>query len=168
MKGRDLNTVVQDFNTIIYDYFKTNFGIVKTYNNQQLKEKYSNFTKRQLRNELKHLKKENTDRNAIVYVSKLLRSKVQPTPNVNIDNINHDEEESKNFWSYCKHFIDRPRRVLPTFDKTTCNTYFKKMFSCTNPLKVFTIPNWIVPFPQPTSLFTTSPPTYREINKIVK
>ena len=34
MKGRDLNTVVQDFNTIIYEYFKTNFGIVKTYNNQ--------------------------------------------------------------------------------------------------------------------------------------
>ena len=28
IKGRDLNTVVQDFNTIIYDYFKTNFGIV--------------------------------------------------------------------------------------------------------------------------------------------
>ena len=100
-------------------------------------------------------------------MSKLLRSKVQPTPNANIDNINH-EEMSKNFWSYCKRFIDRPRRVLPTFDKTTCNTYFKKMFSCTNPLKVFTIPNWIVPFPQPTSLFTTSPPTYREINKIVK
>ena len=100
-------------------------------------------------------------------MSKLLRSKVQPTPNVNIDNINHDEEVSKNFWSYCKRFIDRPRRVLPTFDKTTCNTYFKEAFSCTNPLEVLTIPNWIVLFPQPTSPFTTSPPTYREINKIV-
>ena len=31
-------------------------------------EKYSNLTKRQLRNELKYLKKENTNRNAIVYV----------------------------------------------------------------------------------------------------
>ena len=51
---------------MIYDYLKTNFGIVKTYNNQDLKEKYSNFPKRQLRNELKRLKKENTDRNAIV------------------------------------------------------------------------------------------------------
>ena len=102
IKGRDLNTVVQDFNTIIYDYFKTNFGIVKTYNDQEFKEMYSNFTKRQLRNELKCFKKENTDRNAIVYVSKLLRSKVQPKPNVNIDNINHDEEVSKDFWSFCK------------------------------------------------------------------
>ena len=92
IKGRDLNTVVQDFNTIIYDYFKTNFGIVKTYNDQELKEKYSNFTKRQLRNEWKRLKKGNTDRNAIVYMSKLLRSKVQPIANANIDNINHDEE----------------------------------------------------------------------------
>ena len=35
-------------------------------------------------------------------MSKLLRSKVQPKPNINIDNINHDEEVSKNFWSYCK------------------------------------------------------------------
>ena len=57
IKGRDLNTVVQDFNTIIYDYFKTHFGIVKTYNDQEFKEMYSNFTKRQLRNELKCFKK---------------------------------------------------------------------------------------------------------------
>ena len=53
IKGRDLNTVAQVFSTIIYDYFKTNFGIFKTYNDQELKEKYSEFTKRQLRNELK-------------------------------------------------------------------------------------------------------------------
>ena len=156
------------FNTIIYEYFKTNFRIVKTYNDQEFKDKYLNFTKRQLKNELKCLSKENTDRNAIVYVSKLLRSKVQPKPNANMDNINHDEEVSKNFWSYCKCFIDCPKKVLATFNKTTCNKYFKKAFSCTNPLKVFTIPNWIDPFPQPTSPFNTSPPTYCEINKIVK
>ena len=67
---------------MIYDYLKTNFGIVKTYNNQDLKEKYSNFPKRQLRNELKRLKKENTDRNAIVlcqndYVQKFNQHQMQ-------------------------------------------------------------------------------------------
>ena len=61
-----MNTVVQDFNTIIYDNFKTNFGIAKAYKDQELKEKYSNFPKRQLRNELKRLKKESSDRNAII------------------------------------------------------------------------------------------------------
>ena len=61
-----MNTVVQDFNTIIYDNFKTNFGIAKAYKDQELKEKYSNFPKRQLRNELKCLKKESSDRNAII------------------------------------------------------------------------------------------------------
>ena len=74
---------------------------------------------------------------------------------------------SRNFWSNCKHFIDCPRRVLPTFEKTTFNTYFKKAFSCTNPFKVFTIPNWIDPFPQLTCPFNTSPPTYHGINKII-
>ena len=61
-----MNTVVQDFNTIIYDNFKTNFGIAKAYKDQELKEKYSKFPKRQLRNELKRLKKESSDRNAII------------------------------------------------------------------------------------------------------
>ena len=74
---------------------------------------------------------------------------------------------SKNFWSNCKHFFDCSRRVLPTFEKTTFNTYFKKAFSCTNLLKVFTIPKWIDPFPQLTCPFNTSQPTYHGINKII-
>ena len=36
IRGRDLNTIVQSFNTVNCDYFKTNFGIVKTYNDQEL------------------------------------------------------------------------------------------------------------------------------------
>ena len=83
------------------------------------------------------------------------------------DNINHDEV-SKIFWLYCKCFIVCPRRVLPAFDKIACNTYFKKAFSYTDPFKVFTIPNWIDPFFATNISFNTSPPTYHEINKIIK
>ena len=58
--------------------------------------------------------------------------------------------------------------VLGEYYKGTCNSYFKKAFSCKNPLKVFTITSWINPFPEPTSPFNTLPPTYCEINKIIK
>ena len=117
IKERYLNTVVQDFSTIIYDYFKTNFGIVKTYND----------TKRQLRNELERLKKENTDRNAIVYVSKLLHSKVQPTPNANIDNINYDEEVSKSFGRIANVLLTAPEEFyLPLTKRHVTHTLRKR------------------------------------------
>ena len=117
IKGRYLNTVVQDFSTIIYDYFKTNFGIAKTYND----------TKRQLRNELERLKKENTDRNAIVYVSKLLHSKVQPTPNANIDNINYDEEVSKSFGRIANALLTAPEEFyLPLTKRHITHTLRKR------------------------------------------
>ena len=71
VKEKDLDSTVNEFNTTVYKYFKTNFVIVKTCVEQELIEKYSNFTKTQLRTELKHLKTQNTNSNAIRYLSEL-------------------------------------------------------------------------------------------------
>ena len=107
------------------------------------------------------------------YVSKLLRSKITEAKTQDqfaqkVYSIDHDNEIKKNFWGYVKFYIEKPKRMIPNFDKKTCFDYFVKLFKCINPLKQFQIPSWIPTFREPLSSFDLNPPSYAKICKVIK
>ena len=114
-----------------------------------------------------NLKKDrNSTPESIRYVSKLLRSRIK-LPSPKSLNKDHDQEISKNFWYYCKAFIEIPSRLLPEFDKQKCNNYFRKSLAAVNPTKLFFIPEWIPKVNESSVEFNLAPPTYhdQEISK---
>jgi hypothetical protein len=126
-RNSDLHDIVTRFNDIVYNYFLTNFGTkgAPKATDNHLKEKYAGYKKGQLKMQLKHLKASNASTEEIRLVSKLYRStlKRQEDPVTSID---HDAAVKKNFWSYCKTFIDRKIKIKPCFDKDACFAYFKQ------------------------------------------
>ena len=107
------------------------------------------------------------------YVSKLLRSKITEANTQDqfaqkVYSTDHDNEVKKNFWGYVKFYIEKPKRMIPNFDKKTCFDYFVKSFKCINPLKQFQIPSWIPTFREPPCRFDLNPPSYAEICKVIK
>lgn len=167
-RNSDLHDIVTRFNDIVYNYFLTNFGTkgAPKATDNHLKEKYAGYKKGQLKMQLKHLKASNASTEEIRLVSKLYRStlKRQEDPVTSID---HDAAVKKNFWSYCKTFIDRKIKIKPCFDKDACFAYFKQYFSCPNPSKIFRIPAWIKPLAAPQQKFNITAPSYKEISKII-
>ena len=176
LKNGNLNVLATQFNDTIYNYFKENFGTVKDHreSEKQLREKYANYSKGQLKKGLKSLKCQDlSSSEEISFVAKLLRSKLKENkPDGAYTQktycIDHDLEIKKNFWGYVKSYIEKPRRILPTFTKAVCTEYFKKVFRCVNPSKVFTIPSWIPRFHTPSHEFDMKAPTYAEITKSIK
>ena len=72
------------------------------------------------------------------------------------------------FWKYVKRFIEKPKKILPTFNQIVCTEYFRKTLQSMNPTKRFTIPSWIPAFKTPTYQYDITPPTYQEITKIIR
>ena len=96
----NLNNVTEKFNRIVYDYFHDNYGTAKKGfdKENELQVKYKDYSKSQLKKELKRLKHNNTDTDVVTirFVAKLLRSKVN-SENTNcfkdkINLIDHDKE----------------------------------------------------------------------------
>ena len=109
---------------------------------------YKNFTKHQLEKELKQLKNErNQSVLRIRFLSRMLRAKVTLSPTNKVYSIDHDLKLKNNFRSYVKHYLEKAKKVLPKFNKTTCYESFKKSFKCANPTKKFRIPAWVPSFP---------------------
>ena len=98
----------------------------------------------------------------------MLRAKATSSPTNKVYSIDHDLELKNNFWSYVKYYLEKPTKVLPTFNKTACYEFFKKSFKCANLTKKFRIPFWIQLFPPPEKKFDSNPPTYAEISQIIK
>ena len=72
------------------------------------------------------------------------------------------------FWKYVKRFIEKPKKILPTFNQIVCTDYFRKTLQSMNPTKRFTIPSWIPAFKTPTYQYDVTPPMYQEITKITR
>ena len=119
---------------------------------RKFNEKYKNSTKSQLKKQLKSLKNQSPNNiDELRYVSKLLRSKITEAKTQDqfpqkVNSTDHDNEIKKNFWGYVKFYIEKPKHIIPNFDKKTCFDYFVKSFKCINPLKQFQIPSWIPTF----------------------
>ncbi len=132
--------------------------------------KYKEFSKQQLKQELKNLKR-NTHQNlrSIKYVAKLLRGKLAGKQNANdtCNSVDHNNEIKKNFWAYTKKFLEAGEKLKPEFNKLICTDYFKNFLRCSNPMRRFSIPSWIPRFKEPDQAFDESPPTYREISKLI-
>ena len=171
-----LDEVVNKFNEMIYNCFRDNYGTVKSNKEKETKfnEKYKNSTKCQLKKQLKSLKNQSPNNiDEVRYVSKILRSKITKAKTQdqfaqNVYSTDHDNEIKKNFWGYVKCYIEKPKCIIPNFDKKTCFDYFVKSFKCINPLKQFQIPSWIPTFREPSCRFDLNPPSCAEICKVIK
>ena len=172
----NLNNVTEKFNRIVYDYFHDNYRTAKKgfEKESELQVKYKDYSKSQLKKELRRLKHNNTDTDVVTirFVAKLLRSKVN-SENTNcfkdkVNSIDHDKEIKKNFWWYVKEFIKKPNQILPNFNREICTNYFSKILRTTRPLRSYVIPEWIPKFSRPIIDFRREPPSYQEIAKIIR
>ena len=73
-----------------------------------------------------------------------------------------------NFWGYVKTIFKKSDTSLPSFDGLTCTNFFAKFFSPVNATKKFEILDWIPTLPIPNSPFDLSPPSYKQITKVVR
>ena len=141
-----MNDCVIKITKLVYDYFAENFGTVNKSkdSDSEYQSKYANYSKQDLKRELKALKCQSpVDVENIKYVSRLLRKCVQNRRQDNAKAINHDEEVTKNFWTYVKLYLDCSDYLAPTFDLTKCTNYFKNIWNNAFPCHVFMLPNWL-------------------------
>ena len=169
IKEGDLNYLAEQFSTVVYNYFKDSYGFKKNVSREdnEFTVKYKQFSNGQLKSALKKLKSRNAPLNEIQYVSKLLRYKLSNNEKLYTETIDHDIEINKHFWGYCKRFLEKPQRILPSFNAATCFTFFRKSFWCRNMSKIFKIPSWIPQFSEPTVPFNQLAPSYGKISKII-
>ena len=134
ISSSDINNTLQTMNSVIYEYFRENFGILKDANTLHLVDNYKDCSNNLLKSKLKSLKKMNADLVEIKYVAKLLRTKLRDNSHLHISPIDHDKQIQKNFWGYIKtHFIKSTSLpasfdVHPLLPKILCFHKSNKMF----------------------------------------
>ena len=112
-------------NYTVYNYFRDNYGYKNTILDEEitLKERYKNFSNKDLKKELKTLNLNNASINSIKYVAKEIKSRINKNPISITVATDNDDEISTNFWGYAKKYSDTARlffhlstlfRVLPT------------------------------------------------------
>ena len=131
----NFNDIATNFGKTVYDYFKTEYGIVCEDKVNDFKVKYRDHTKNQLKQTLKKMKSDKTVENTpeTRCVSKLLRSRIQnnqskTNESSSLDVIDHDSEIKNHFWKYVKLIFEKPAMVFPQFDKDACYQFFKNCF----------------------------------------
>ena len=105
----DTEEIVKHLNGTVYNYFKDNFGLVDSAKEGECNftEIYKNFTKHQLKKELKQLKNERSPSvSRIRFVSRMLPAIATSSPTNKVYSIDHDLELKNNFWSYVKHYLE--------------------------------------------------------------
>ena len=174
----DINTMgvshaLIELNNVTYDYFKETYGLFNSENQtiNKLKDIYKDFSKNDLKKELKKLKnRQPQDPEKIKYVAKLLRGKLQ-NKEIDVSSKRPLQEDDtalqRNFWGFCKRLFVKSNETKPTFSKSTCENYFLKVLSPLNPSKVFTIPSWIPRLNGPTVEFSKEPVSYKKICKVI-
>ena len=163
----DLTTTIIHMHTVIYDYFENNFGTVKSIKLLDLEKQYKAFSKHSLKSRLRYLKSISADPAEIKVVSHILRCRLDATkPKLNEGQV--DENIKKNFWGFVKSTFKQGTSLLPSFDVTTWTNSFARTFSSINPFKSYEIPSWIPPLPAPTVQCDLSPPSYKQITKVVR
>ena len=118
---------------------------------------------------LKELKNDtnNEDSTRIRYVCKLTRVKYSKKCNKLRTETTPDEKIEKDFWKYCKYIFESKDKVLHDFYVTICYEYFIKSLKKNKHSRDYSPPSWMKILDEPTSQFDLSPPTYREISKII-
>ena len=167
IKISNLPSINNNMNNVIYNYFAKKFGLVKSAKNADLDSKYKGYSNHKLKSCLKQLKHSEADIVEIRVVSHLLRSRLntsRPKTSEGYD----DEKIKMNFWGYVKTICKKSDTSLPSFDGLMCTNFFAKLFSPVNATKKFEILDWIPTLPIPNSPFDLSPPSYKQITKVVR
>ena len=103
----------------------------------------------------------------VTYVSRLLRLKLSKGEESYQPNLDHSYKIRENFWSYCKNISESEPSVQPSFDRSTCFSYFEDSLKCKNKTRNFELPSWIVSMEPPSVEFDLSPTQYLEVAKAV-
>ena len=103
INSNNVNDCVSKMNNTFYDYFQKAYGNIKSSDVLHYRELHKDFSKHQLKSELKNLKNNCGSLEKISYVSKLLRSKIQSKNEDqlhrdNIDMTDHDAKVKENLW----------------------------------------------------------------------
>ena len=162
IKVDKLNDCVDLFNDKIYTYFRNTYGTVTDEIDRELERECKKLSKSELKKKLKALKHGASETSKIRYVSKLLRSKIsiKATESETSDfnsTTDHEKLFRHNLWSYAKKVIERKKRISPTFDIQKCYAFFKDTLKAANPMKVFTVPDWIPMLNDPVKPFSPLP-----------
>ena len=174
----NLNETIALMNSTIYNCFAENYGTVEMDNKKDndLHEKYGEFSVNNLKKELKKLKRSNSDLRTIKFVSKRIRSKLKNNSEEPVNKrkdaiyaADHDAFlKHSAVWIHAKKFLNTSNNILPSFNKEVCTTYFKKVLRKIMPNVFFRTPSWIPRFEPPSSSFNTKPPTYRKVTNVIK
>ena len=155
-------------NSTIYNYFHENFGYSDDFISDELVNKYKDLPKKSLKANLKFLKQSQASPNEIRYVSLLLRNRIRTSAEIPTSEFAHDIRIQNNFWGYVKTNLNSGTSPFPSFNMTTCTTFFRDFFLAKQPSKSFRMPSWIPSLPQPTIPYNRSSPSYEQITKIVR
>ena len=104
----------------------------------------------------------------IRYVSPLLRNRIHTSADIPTSEFAHDIRIQSNFWGYVKTNLNSGASPFPSFNMTTCTTFFRDFFRAKQPSMSFEMPNWIPSLPQPTITYNLSSPFYQQIPKVVR
>ena len=159
---KDVIKEINDMQNKIYDYFsETSVQVQDKETN-----KYENWTKNQLKNHLKLLKSQNAKpAEKIKRVSRVLRKRYKKRSDTDFD---HQTEFYKNYWKYCEKVLQpQSDKIKPTFNKTDCKQYFRKILFEKNRHKSFNPPSWMKKLNEPTIKFNLETPSYVQITKIL-
>ena len=115
-KFKNVNREINDMQNKIYEYFSETHGQVK---DKEIKE-YENWTKNQLKNNLKSLKSQNPK--PVEEIKRVIAVLYEnDTNNVLIRFLTTKPEFYKNYWKYCeKVFEPQSEKIKPTFNETYC------------------------------------------------
>ncbi|ESN94377.1 hypothetical protein HELRODRAFT_164210 [Helobdella robusta] len=165
----NLNEFTIGFQTMIYNYFASNFG---TINNKIKSDGGTKTSIKLLKKELKQLKFLGRNNhhfdNQIKSVSKTLRSKLSSSKSSDSTKQHNTTSQLKRrFWWFCKKDFYSTTSLSPSYSVTVCKNYFHSILSDTHNNKQ-QLPNWIPKLSTPPTPCNTDPPSYNEISKIIR
>ena len=99
---------------------------------------YKNFTKHQLKKELKELKNErNPSASRISFVPRMLRAKATSSPTNKVHSIDQDLDLKNNFWSYVMQTQRKLRKFYPHLIRLLATNFTKSILSVSSRQKSF-------------------------------
>ena len=168
---KNLSEYTAHFQQTIYNYFASNFGTVSNASSTGWFEKYNDMTIKNLKKSLHDLKKAANSPDEIIFVSKLLRRKLDPANKTDVisEGVPADLRRKLKtcFWKTCDKIFQPVIHCLPMFSATKCFEYFARILKKRNN-RMFDIPDWIPLLGDPSIRFDLHEPTYAEISKAVK
>ena len=126
--SQNIDSVVENLNTEIYNYLKSTCGLVRNECHSDLQAKYDCYSIKELKTQLKSVKLSNAAVSEIKFVSHLLRTRINKAEKELQRRSNDDNYICNNFWGYIKATFQRKNSSSLQFSKQQCTDFFTKVF----------------------------------------